>query len=340
MPRRKRVQPVVANAFSALDALNLGDAVRSIVSEPAPNLRVGLRTPQGRWLKTVPGDVARSLRGVRRLELCELLCKELEPGTVHLNTAATVATDGSPIVEISKHDGSSSTVRLRYEQYPLATPHTRTRHCFGYSTWRGISEKPLDLRGEAGETWGRGERFGIVPLNDGCVYWFAVASMPESITFSNEYAEVHRRFAEWHEPISNVINATHPSSVIRHPIHDLAKPLPTFVRGRTVLLGDAAHAMTPDLGQGAGQAIEDAATLALLVGRTASGKDIDAALARYDSLRRPRTQRIAQRVRTFGTIAQIRTPLIVAGRNLALQLTPAKVLGNAVTRLQNWHTPG
>ena len=94
------------------------------------------------------------------------------------------------------------------------------------------------------------------------------------------------------------------ASTFRTDIYDLAGPMPTFRRGRTVLLGDAAHAMTPDLGYGAGQAMEDAATLTRLLGDGPT----DAALDAYDRLRRARAQPIAARARQVGRIMQSRSP--------------------------------
>ena len=98
-----------------------------------------------------------------------------------------------------------------------------------------------------------------------------------------------RRFATWHAPIAQLLHATtDPAGVLRHDVHDL-RPHPTScVRGRLVLLGDAAHAMTANLGQGACQALEDAATLGRLVSAGGHmGTVLDADLARYDALRRP-----------------------------------------------------
>ncbi|WP_332839804.1 FAD-dependent monooxygenase [Brevibacterium yomogidense] len=74
-----------------------------------------------------------------------------------------------------------------------------------------------------------------------------------------------------------------------------------------MLLGDAAHAMTPDLGQGAGQAIEDAATLVLLLRDTQEGTadfDLDSVLRRYSQLRRKRTRTLWRQSRLTGKVAQ------------------------------------
>ena len=145
------------------------------------------------------------------------------------------------------------------------------------------------------------------------MYWFAVASMPAATVIDDEYAAVSTLFAGWHAPIGELIAATDPAAVFRLDINELAGPLPSFRRGRCVLLGDAAHAMTPDLGQGGNQALEDAATLVRLIGDAAAtppGPWIDPALTEYDRLRRPRTQLLARQARLVGRVGQTRGALL------------------------------
>ncbi|QIM15759.1 hypothetical protein G7067_03950 [Leucobacter insecticola] len=114
---------------------------------------------------------------------------------------------------------------------------------------------------------------------------------------------------------------------------DLASPL------RAVLLGDAAHAMTPNLGQGAGQGIEDAATLVALL-RGAGSAELTERLARYSALRCPRTAAILRRSRAVGKTAQAANPVFVSLRDLALTLMPGGVMGAVSTRVQRWQPPG
>jgi hypothetical protein len=93
-----------------------------------------------------------------------------------------------------------------------------------------------------------GTVFGVMPLSDGRVYCYAAAS---AVPGTRAGAELARLFGTWHEPIPALLAAARPQDVLRHDIAELAAPLPSLHRGRAALLGDAAHPMTPNLGQGA-----------------------------------------------------------------------------------------
>jgi 2-polyprenyl-6-methoxyphenol hydroxylase-like FAD-dependent oxidoreductase len=354
LERAERLRPagsglsLFANAATALGSIGLGGVLDALSAPGAAGLRGGQRRPDGSWLAIYPREAIASLRVVHRADLHERLVTELHPGTVRLGAeaavvdqaAASVTTRGGDVLHadvVVAADGIRSSVRSAWPGDP------GVRYS-GYSTWRGVTARPVDLEGAAGETWGRGERFGLAPLADGRVYWFAVASMREDACIENEFAEVRARFAHWHSPIPALLDATEPAGVFRLPIHDLAAPLRTFRSGRCVLLGDAAHAMTPDLGQGAGQAIEDAATLTALLrplaSASASSSDaVEDALARYDRLRRRRTQPLARRARMLGQVAQVRSAAGVALRDAVLRATPASALGRQLRAVQQWKLP-
>lgn len=99
--------------------------------------------------------------------------------------------------------------------------------------------------------------------------------------------------------------------------------------GKAVLVGDAAHAMTPNLGQGACQALEDAVVLAKVL-------DGHGGLAAYDRLRRQRTQMIALRARRLGAAAQWESPLATSLRNTALRLLPASSFVRSLAPVLDW----
>ncbi|MEV6636063.1 FAD-dependent monooxygenase [Actinoplanes sp. NPDC051470] len=311
-----------ANGFTALDVIGVGDEVRAL-GGPQSGLVAGQRRPDGPWLATVPPPAIHELRVVHRADLHRVLADALEPGTIRYGSPATADPAGYDVVVAA--DGIRSATRASWPGDP------GVRYS-GYSTWRGVTTRPVDIGGAAGETVGRGERFGMAPLGDGRVYWFAVVTMPLDAVFADDSLEVRRRFGGWHAPIAELLDATDPATVFRTGIHELAGPAPTFRRGRTVLLGDAAHAMTPDLGQGANQALEDAATLTVLLD---GADDLDEVLTAYDRLRRRRTQPIARRAHLMGRLMQSRNPL----RDAVLRLTPGRAVAGQLARLQSWKPP-
>ncbi|MFT4051677.1 MAG: FAD-dependent monooxygenase [Microbacterium sp.] len=326
------------NAFDALDAFGLGDAVREASSDAISRMRAGQRVPSGDWLVSMPSTIVPTLRSLHRAELHRALADALPAGTLRLGHSATVASDGQPIVTVDgveerfdlvvAADGLRSDARARLGL-------DRGLRYAGYTAWRGVTAAGIDVQDEAGETWGRGRIFGIVPLPDERVYWFATESAAAGQRAEDERAAVRERFSDWHTPIPACIDATPAEAVLRHDIYDLDRLPVAFARGRTVLLGDAAHGMTPNLGQGAGQAIEDAATLTLLL-RT---DDPDAALAGYDRLRRTRTTAIWRQSRRIGKIAQASHPVAAGLRDALLRATPPALMGRATQRIQRWTQP-
>jgi salicylate hydroxylase len=111
----------------------------------------------------------------------------------------------------------------------------------------------------------------------------------ESWTDRGEVADVLARYADWHPLVRELIGAF--SETFIWALHDRA-PLPSWSRARITLLGDACHPMLPMAAQGAAQAIEDGAALAVLL--AARPDDIPAALARYEEVRKPRATRLQE----------------------------------------------
>jgi 2-polyprenyl-6-methoxyphenol hydroxylase-like FAD-dependent oxidoreductase len=176
----------------------------------------------------------------------------------------------------------------------------------GYTAWRSIAPFALD-RLRPGETWGRGRRFGQWGMMHGRAYWYAALSVPDGQPDPPEgrKRQLANLFRDWHSPISELIDVTPESHILRNDVFD-RPPLSHWSVGRITLLGDAAHPMTPDMGQGGCQAIEDAVALAACL-RDAT--DIPAALRTYEQRRMPRAYRIVRESRAAGRIAQWSNPV-------------------------------
>ncbi len=286
---------LAANGLRALDELGIGEAVRDASRGQYSG---GTRTPEGGWLARMDGAalekaVGTPIMGVRRSTLHRLLrealpaealligsetghVRQIGPGTVRVGCGDTVL-DADLVVAA---DGIGSRVRsLLFPAHPGAVYS-------GSTVLRAITEQVVELRTDFELTWGT--EFGHIALRDGQAEWHAVLNLPAGTRFADPLAELRRRFRNWHDPIPALFDATRPAAVLHHDINEIRTPLPSYAVGRIALLGDAAHALTPNLGQGACQVLEDAVTLAAAL---ATEPTVEAALARYDAERRPRSQR-------------------------------------------------
>jgi 2-polyprenyl-6-methoxyphenol hydroxylase-like FAD-dependent oxidoreductase len=203
----------------------------------------------------------------------------------------------------------------------------------GYTSWRGVTpSNTVTLPHRTSESWGRGERFGIVPIGFGEIYWFAVADAPPDGRDVDVRRELMTRFGSWHEPVAAIIDATPPDRILRTDIYD-REPIERWHAGRVVLLGDAAHPMTPNLGQGAGQAIEDAVVLDECL---AASSSIEEGLTRYEQRRVARANGIVRASRRFGAVAHWSNPIAAWIRDRAMSLMPSSVAINQARRLMEF----
>jgi len=159
-------------------------------------------------------------------------------------------------------------------------------------------------------------------MGQGRVCWYATRNGPASQPDAPEgrKSEVQALFQDWHDPIPELIAATAPDDIMKNDARD-RKPLRSWGNGPVTLLGDAAHPITPNVGQGACMAIEDAACLAKCLLASA---DLPAAFRAYEAKRGPRTAHIARQARRIGAIGQWEHPWIVRGRNLVTRLVLAR----------------
>ncbi|MEU0158245.1 FAD-dependent monooxygenase [Streptomyces sp. NPDC006261] len=337
------------NALRALESIGLGPDVWAGDALLGP---VGLRTPDGTWLSRTGTSAMSSRHGppacaVHRGFLIDALAAALPPGVVRLGVSVTGVDDagGAVVVRTSGGDLRAEVVVaadgmrsvLRGQLFPR---HPGLRHA-GEAGWRAVLPGVGPPGRSAAETWGRGERFGIVPLVDGRIYVYATAAVGPGTKPADHHAELTRRFGAWHDPIPALLDRLgrrNPDAVgiLHHDFYELASPLPRFHSGRVALLGDAAHAMTPNMGQGGCQAIEDAVVVAHLL---ADDADVPAALAAYTTARHRRTTRVSRRSRRIGELARLSRPLAVSARNLAVRATPPAVTARALDTVLGWQPP-
>jgi 2-polyprenyl-6-methoxyphenol hydroxylase-like FAD-dependent oxidoreductase len=136
-------------------------------------------------------------------------------------------------------------------------------------------------------------------------------------------------FGKYHFPIPQIVENTQDHQLIWSDISDI-KPIKQFAFGKIVLMGDAAHATTPNMGQGACMAIEDAAVMANCLDHYSS---VEEAFKQFEKKRIGRTTSIVNHSRIIGKMAQLENSLLIKVRNAALKLTPAHVTENQVRRL-------
>ena len=199
----------------------------------------------------------------------------------------------------------------------------------GYTSWRGICRNEgLVAAGEANESWGTGKRFGFMPMDDEHLYWFATESTSaDSSEQDSTQSAMVPRFGTWHAPIGEIVRRTPDSEILQADLYELPR-LKAWGRGRVTLLGDAAHAMTPNLGQGGGMAIEDAIVLADAYRKSTT---VEAWLLDFSRRRKRRIRAMVTESRRLGSLAQGNSFLARIVRNHVLPRIP-KALHDAQMR--------
>ena len=234
-------------------------------------------------------------------------------------------------------DGAGSMVRDDIPESADVSPRYS-----GYTCWRGVVDSQgssaSDLLSElangrtAWELWGNGKRFGIVPIGAGRVYFYACVNAPEkSLDYVDlEPAEFRRLFGDMGDPVPHVLDALAADHHLHHD--DLSEiRLPRWSHRAAVLIGDAAHASTPNLGQGAAQAIEDAALLTQLISSGANHDPLATRVREFENQRRQRVDSLQTRAWRLGSVGQWRWAPARTLRNLAMKLTPDSVISRQVT---------
>ncbi|MEN9909899.1 MAG: hypothetical protein RLZZ540_3058 [Bacteroidota bacterium] len=207
-------------------------------------------------------------------------------------------------------DGLKSVVRNQL--FEKSTLRNANQKC-----WRGVCEidLPKKYHSELNEAWGKGKRFGFVKISDKKVYWYALVN---SKNVKADKVNLTEFFSEFHIDILNIISATTKEQIIVNDIIDL-KPIDEWQSENVCLIGDAAHATTPNLGQGACQAVEDAYVLGKLID---TGFAIENTFKEYENLRRKKAHTIVNTSWKIGKMAQIESSFGIWLRNFIMKNLP------------------
>lgn len=320
------------NAFQALETLGLAQEVmpRGVTAS-----RASLWRSDGRLIRDFDFDGYEAETGYRpyifhRASLLETLFDEAKRHGVDVRF-------GQRVESIEQQDDAVSVTMdsgVKYEADLLVGAdgiNSRVRsHLFGdetkrfsgYVCWRGIVDDPqlVESVDSMSEIWGRGQRFGYMRCSASQIYWFATSSCS---TPDVADSDLRSTFAGWPKMVSNLLESTPTETIVFNDISD-RPPIFPWAKGRITLLGDAAHPMTPNFGQGGSQAIEDAVVLSHLL---QNAKAPVSALRQYEKHRNPRTKQLVEASRRFGKIAQ--------GGSTSTRFIRDQVLTRLLTHLPN-----
>ncbi|MDO7219108.1 FAD-dependent urate hydroxylase HpxO [Acinetobacter nosocomialis] len=242
---------------------------------------------------------------VARADLQNMLMDEFGRDQIYLGKKMVNLEDKADYVEVHFADGSSTQADLLIG---ADGTHSMTRayvlgqqvqrRYAGYVNWNGLVDSSEDLA--PAQQWttyvGEGKRASLMPVADGRFYFFLDVPLPAGLENNrDEYKKLLKLyFADWCQPVQQLIERLDPQKTNRVEIHDI-EPFSQFYKGRVVILGDAAHSTTPDIGQGGCQAMEDAIYLARSLQINTLG--LEDALRRYQNKRNERANELVLRAR-------------------------------------------
>jgi 2-polyprenyl-6-methoxyphenol hydroxylase-like FAD-dependent oxidoreductase len=254
----------------------------------------------------LPKDVVHPSSRALRVEALE--------GRVRLHLEGGRIEDGDLLVGA---DGLYSIVRS------LVVGEDNLRYS-GQTCFRGVAQLRVADADTLREIQGRGQRGAVCPVDLETVYWWAAHNAPAGEILQPLSRKNHLlvRYRGWPFGLEDAILATASDAILQNDLMD-RPPADNYARGRVVLIGDAAHPTTPNLGQGANMAIDDAIVLARSLRTEAT---VSGALERYQQERLPRTRQIVQRSWRFGQMCLWKSAPAVWLREVMLQLTPQSIM--------------
>jgi 2-polyprenyl-6-methoxyphenol hydroxylase-like FAD-dependent oxidoreductase len=278
---------------------------------------------------------------LHRAALQRVLFGELEAGLVRFGCEVKAVTQSEDRILAELSDGSCCAATIvvgadgfNSQMRRLAGLGGEKRYS-GSSSYRAIARRarilPAEAEHDAYEIWARGCRVGFSKINGDDYYWYMTFDAPAGETSSRSEMRAHAEtifrahFPQW----LGLLESTRSEDILRTDISDL-KPLRQWSSGRIGLIGDAAHAATPNLGQGGAMAVEDALVLADAFATLGLN---ESAWKRFEQLRRKKVDWTVSTSWSIGKICHLGNPIFSSLRNLALKKTPDRVTRKQIQRL-------
>jgi 2-polyprenyl-6-methoxyphenol hydroxylase-like FAD-dependent oxidoreductase len=335
---------VPPNAMQVMHRLGLSDVMKTTGKE-LESISVG--GPTGKvWYTLHSSDVVPKFGfgtiAIHRARLQKALHAALDPSKVHTGKRLKDFTATPDKVVATFEDGSQATGNCLIGADGLKSQIRKQLfgdmplRYSGQTCWRGIVEHqlPREVRGAMRELWGKlpGQRFAYSQITDKEVYYYGTLGTPAGETDQPGKTKntLLRNFSSFGKTAIDIIADIDPAKVIRTDLFDL-KPISTWTKENVALLGDAAHATTPNLGQGGAQAIEDAFVLVSEL-KDMPG-NIPAAFQRYQHKRIKKAHYIVNTSWRFGQITNMRNPVGIAMRNWIIRSTPASITSKQIEKI-------
>jgi 2-polyprenyl-6-methoxyphenol hydroxylase-like FAD-dependent oxidoreductase len=299
--------------------------------------KVTLCNSHGRRLMELPVDSAYDRYGsnvtfVHRADLLAALAKGFGSQGLRLGGDVRSFVEDDAKVEVMLRDGTVASGDLLVGADGLRSAVRRQLLADGDPTylgstiWRGLTgSEGMALPPGCGiNWWGHGSEFLAFHLAAGSIYWAGVTKEPRGERPGPEghKQDLLERFGDWAEPVPALIAATKEAAILRNDMYD-RPPARAWSRGRATLVGDAAHPMTPNQGQGACQALEDGVALGESIRRTSS---LTEAFQLYERRRLRRANQVVTMSRQATRGVQVDNPLLCVLRNGLVSLLPRRLI--------------
>jgi len=328
---------VWTNAIKVLDRLGVGERIRAIGQ---PLQIAEMCSDKGRFLSStniaeILGESEAGCYVLHRAELHAALAERLPKGVIKTDHGCVriEETQKGVTVHFANHQSAKGTIVVgadginsvvRAHLWGREKPRYSGQTCF-----RGVInfQFPDDAH-TLREIQGAGKRFGICPLSNNRIYWFSALNAPEGkmIDFQERQKFLLAEYKDWLWEVPKIIAATPSEKILQNDLVDRV-PIKRWSKGAVTLLGDAAHPTTPNFGQGACMAIEDAMILTRNLIKNATIQD---ALQSYEQTRSKRTSKIVNQSWTFGTLAKWKNPFAIRLRELLIRATPEFVMQQTI----------